>query len=92
MKQITSEKNARRAGKAASLAAERLRREREQQVRAAHFDGATMADMTRATGLSARTVREYCKRLDLELARAKPKKNQPKTASASAVDLARMKW
>ena len=92
MKQITTERNARRAGKAASFVADRHRRERERQVKAAHFDNATMADMTRATGLSERVVREYCKRLNLDLARAKPKKSQPKTASASAVDLARMKW
>lgn len=92
MKQITNQKNARRAGKAASLAADRLRRDREQQISGAYFDGATVRDIISATGLSARTVREYCAQMELTLTRAKPPKQQEQTVSSSALALARMKW
>ena len=91
MTRINSPKNSRRAARAASIAAEGMRRDREKQLRAAYFPGATAADLTSATGLAARTVRDYCKRLDLPLSKPRPQQREP-VVPAAAFDLARRKW
>lgn len=77
--------------KSASIAAEGMRQHREKQLRAAYFSGATAADLSSATGLSARTVRDYCKRLDLPLSKPRPQQREP-VVPAAAFDLARRKW
>ena len=77
--------------KAASIAAGGMRRDREKQLRAAYFPGATAADLVSATALSARTVRDYCKRLDLPLSKPRPQQREP-VVPAAAFDLARRKW
>lgn len=91
MNRITSDKSSRRAAKAASIAAKGMRRDREKQLRAAYFTGATAADLTSATGLAARTVRDYCKRLEMPLSKPRPQQREP-VVPAAAFDLARRKW
>ena len=77
--------------KAASIAAGGMRRDREKQLQAAYFPGATAANLASATGRSARTVRDYCKRLDLPLSKPRPQQREP-VVPAAAFDLARRKW
>ena len=91
MTRINTPKNSRRAAKAASLAAGGMRRDREKQLRAAYFPGATAADLASATGLTARCVRDYCKRLDMPLSKPRPQQRAP-VVPAAAFDLARRKW
>ena len=77
MTRINTPKNSRRAAKAASLAAGGMRRDREK--------------LAAATGRTARGGRDYCKRLDMPLAKPRPQQREP-VVPAAAFDLARRKW
>lgn len=67
MRQITSEKNARNAGRRAAASAGQLRRHRETVIRAEWEPGLTAFRLSKRTGLSPDTVRTFCRRLELSL-------------------------
>lgn len=76
MNQISTDKHRESARKAAIQTYDRKMRERLERFQSLWWDGATCADMAKASGYTEKTVREYCERLGLTLARAEPRRIQ----------------